>query len=183
MDPKFFRKYADIITEAEKVDEAGPPGSEKSAMDAWLNSPVTRDIEKKRDLSHSPSPQPGQNPVQPNPNSKPTQEAELDEVVRVQGIDPRTGKLYDPQNQDQRDELARIANYGRWDAKERRIGGLKPGSQGSANQRRVSPDRISIAGSDNPGTQPGTRVTNKPAKGFMGTSLGAARPANVGKGK
>ena len=76
MDPKFFRKYADIITEAEKVDEAGPPGSEKSAMDAWLNSPVTRDIEKQRDLSHSQSLQPGQNPVRPNPNNKPTQEAE-----------------------------------------------------------------------------------------------------------
>lgn len=117
-----------------------------------------------------------------NPNNKPMQEAELDEVVRVQGIDPRTGKLYDPQTQDQRNELARIANLGRWKDKHR-IGGLKPGSQGSANQLRISPDRISIAGSDNPGTQPGTRVTNKPAKGFMGTSLGAARPANVGKGK
>ena len=76
MDPKFFRKYADIITEAEKVDEAGPPGSEKSAMDAWLNSPVTRDIENQRELSHSHSLQPGQNPVRPNPNNKPTQEAE-----------------------------------------------------------------------------------------------------------
>jgi hypothetical protein len=72
MDPKFFRKYADIITEAEKVDEAGPP----SAMQSWLNSPITQKIEQERERSHSPSLQPGQNPARPNPNNKPTQEAE-----------------------------------------------------------------------------------------------------------